>query len=259
MTHIDENAGNSVFDDAADDTMTTEEFAEVRTALGLAVPPVTPNPEIKAALLARIAQTPQLAPTPQLAQTPQLAPLAEPAVDAPRLTAVPATTATSTREPGSAERRASARWMQRPAIVLTAAAAAVALFVGGVFAGDLLRGGAAQPDQLASIVAAPDVTTAVSELADGGTATLVASESQGLSAMVFDGLTPLESELAYQLWYITDGVPVPAGLFDVSNDGPTVQVLQGTFEAGTIVGVTVEPASGSEQPTTEPIVAIATA
>ena len=55
------------------------------------------------------------------------------------------------------------------------------------------------------------------------------------------------------------GVPVPAGLVEVSTDGPTVQVLQGTFEAGTVVGVTVEPASGSEQPTTEPIVAIATA
>ena len=245
MTHNNEGTNNA-FDDAAVDAMSAEEFAEVRTALGLAVPPVTPRPEIKAALLDRIAQTPQLAPE-------------QPAMDAPRLAPVATPASASTREPGPAERRAAARWVQRPAIMLTAAAAAVALFVGGVFAGDLLRGGAAEPDQLASIVAAPDVTTVVSELADGGTATLVASESQGVSAMVFEGLTPLESELAYQLWYITDGVPVPAGLVDVSRDGPTVQVLQGTFEAGTIVGVTVEPASGSEQPTTEPIVAIATA
>jgi anti-sigma-K factor RskA len=38
-----------------------------------------------------------------------------------------------------------------------------------------------------------------------------------------------------------------------------VQVLEGTFEAGTVVGVTVEPSSGSPAPTTTPIVAIATA
>lgn len=252
MTHNSEGTNNA-FDDAAFDAMTDEEFAEVRTALGLAVPPVTPNPEIKSAVLARIATTPQLAPASQSAQ------VATPAVDAPPLAPVTTTSAGSSREAGPAERRAAARWLQRPAIVLTAAAAAVALFVGGVFAGDLMRGGSAEPDQLASIVAAPDVTTLVSEVADGGTATLVASESRGLSAMVFEGLSPLDAELAYQLWYITDGVPVPAGLVEVSPDGPTVQVLQGTFEAGTIVGVTVEPASGSEQPTSDPIVAIATA
>jgi len=249
MTHKGEYTDEG-FDDAAIDAMSDEEFAEVRTALGLAVPPVSPNPEIKAALLARIAQTPQLAP------------LESPEADAPRIApAVSSSDAavSESRAPGPAERRASARWLQRPAIVLTAAAAAVALFVAGVFAGDVLRGGAPEPDQLASIIAAPDVTTLVSEMAGGGTATLIASESQGLSAMVFDDLTPLEAELAYQLWYITDGVPVPAGLVEVSTDGPTVQVLQGTFEAGTVVGVTVEPASGSEQPTTEPIVAIATA
>jgi len=35
-------------------------------------------------------------------------------------------------------------------------------------------------------------------------------------------------------------------------------VLDGAFEAGTIVGVTVEPSTGSPAPTTKPIVAIPT-
>ena len=36
------------------------------------------------------------------------------------------------------------------------------------------------------------------------------------------------------------------------------RVLEGEFVPGTAVGITVEPAGGSEQPTTEPIAVIAT-
>jgi hypothetical protein len=220
-----------------DDVMHGDEFADVRAALGLAVPPVAPPPALKDALMAAVAVTPQL-------------PADAPAVpDAPA--AVPA---------GHAAARAQARWFSRPALLVTAAAAAVALFVGGVLTADILRpSGPSASDQLATIVAAPDVTTTTAEVAGGATATLVASESVGLSAMVFDGLDPLSADERYALWYITDGVPTPAGLFAVEGDGAVVQVLEGAFEAGTVVGVTVEPASGSPAPTSDPIVAIATA
>ncbi|OYX57189.1 MAG: hypothetical protein B7Y93_03145 [Micrococcales bacterium 32-70-13] len=145
-------------------------------------------------------------------------------------------------------------------MIVTAAAAAVALFFGGVAAAGVIAPGApSSTDQLAAIVAAPDVSTVVSPVAGGATATLVSSESVGLSAMVFDGLEPLSDDERYALWYITDGVPTPAGLFAVDGDGAVVQVLEGAFQAGTVVGVTVEPASGSPAPTTDPIVAIATA
>jgi anti-sigma-K factor RskA len=76
--------------------------------------------------------------------------------------------------------------------------------------------------------------------------------------MVFDGLATLSDDEAYALWYITGDQISPAGLFTVDADGQTVQVLEGEFVAGTIVGVTVEPASGSPQPTSDPIVAIVT-
>lgn len=220
-----------------DDVMHGDEFADVRAALGLAVPPVAPPPALKEALMAAVAVTPQL---------PADAPAAP---DAPA--AVPA---------GPAAARAQARWFSRPALLVTAAAAAVALFVGGVLTADILRpSGPSASDQLATIVAAPDVTTTTADVAGGATATLVASESVGLSAMVFDGLDPLSDDERYALWYITDGVPTPAGLFAVDGDGAVVQVLEGAFEAGTVVGVTVEPAAGSPAPTSDPIVAIATA
>lgn len=221
----------------ADDVMTDEEFADTRAALGLAVPPVTPSATMKDAVMARIAETPQVSPRPTVAPVDQ--PAAAPA--------------------GLAERRAQARWFHRPGSVVLAAAAAVALFFGGVLAADLVNPSAGDADQLVALVAAPDVQTVASPVEGGASATLVSSESLGLSAMVFEGLPQLTDEQAYALWYITDGEPTPAGLFSVGEDGTVVQVLDGTFEAGTVVGVTVEPSSGSPAPTTTPIVAIATA
>jgi len=246
--------------DETRDDFPYDEFADVTTELALALPPVTPSPDLKARLMAQIAQTPQLpaaeayapateepAPTSGLAPVTPLAPQATPATDAPLAS--------------PAADRARLRWFQRPAVTLTAAAAAVALFFGGVVTANLLQPGpddAAQ--QLAAIVAAPDVQTVAAPVADGGSATLVSSESLGVSAMVFEGLPALDADEAYALWYISDGTPAPAGLFTVTagGDGEVVQVLDGAFEPGTIVGVTVEPASGSPAPTTEPIVAIPT-
>ncbi|MCA1943633.1 MAG: hypothetical protein LDL15_08525, partial [Yonghaparkia sp.] len=50
-----------------DDLMQDEEFADVRAALGLAVPPVAPSPQLKQNLMAAIAETPQLPAEPALA------------------------------------------------------------------------------------------------------------------------------------------------------------------------------------------------
>ncbi|MGO1184285.1 MAG: anti-sigma factor domain-containing protein [Micrococcaceae bacterium] len=63
---------------------------------------------------------------------------------------------------------------------------------------------------------------------------------------------------AYQLWTIDgDAAPASHGLVEV-HDGRVLMPLEGV-PAGAIVAVTVEPAGGSEQPTTEPILAVETA
>jgi anti-sigma-K factor RskA len=227
-----------------DDVMTNEEFADTRAALGLAVPPVTPSASMKDAVMARIAQTPQDTSRPAIASD-QLPVASE--------------RGSGTVRPGAAEQRAQSRWFYRPGSVVLVAAAAVALFFGGVVAADLVDPSAGDAEQLAAIVAAPDVQTASSSVEGGASATLVSSESLGVSAMVFEGLPELSADEAYALWYITDGEATGAGLFSVEDSGTLVQVLEGDFQAGTVVGVTVEPSSGSPAPTTTPIVAIASA
>lgn len=253
---------------------------DTAAALGLAVPPVQPSPGMKESLMARIAVTPQLPalddaapsaaeplPDARGAHLAPVAPLTPGATDSPAQAAprhaAPASEHTQAPIPmsGLAADRSKARWFSRPGAIVAAAAAAVALFFGGALAADVIRPGGSDVAQqtLAQVVAAPDATVLTSAVEGGASASLISSQELGVSVMVFDGLAELSADEAYALWYITDGEPTPAGLFSVEQDGTVVQVLDGEFVAGTVVGVTVEPASGSPAPTTTPIVAIATA
>ena len=245
------------------------ELSDTAVALGLSTAPVQPSSGLKASLMAQLASTPQLAPldTPAQPNGPVLPTDASPVV-AP-VAAVPVAAAPSVTEAapsdvrsGSAADRAQRRWFQRPAGLLAAAAAAVALFVGGTFAGQAIYG---NPDDqfaqeqaagLAEINAAGDTQRASTETVDGQKATLVWSGELGLSAIIVDDLPALGEDEDYQLWYIGEAGPVSAGTFDSEGSGAAWRVLDGTMAAGDAVGVTVEPAGGSDQPTTDPIVAI---
>ena len=267
------------------------ELSDTAAALGLSVAPVQPSSALKANLMAQLSSTPQLAPlTPaadsappaESAATTDAPPAAIPIGSAPSrgAAATPGSAAApassdgqgsdggsvaakdSAGDSGSAAARAQRRWFQRPAGYLVAAAAAVALFVGGTFAGQALYGDPSQDfaqeqaASLAEINAAPDSQRASTQTAGGQDATLVWSGELGLSAIIVDDLPALGDDQDYQLWYIGSAGPVSAGTFDSDGSGTAWRVLEGTMSAGDTVGVTVEPAGGSEQPTTDPIVAI---
>ena len=245
-------------------------FSAVADALAADAPAVAPSPGLRADLMALIATTPQL-PRDDSSDAP-----AEEAVErqeaAPRLRAVettaastPSAAATPSAAPTSgrhgAEARARGRWFTRPAVYLSAAAAAAVLVVGGVALPPLLSPDAGQSQQLTAleqIRSAPDVQETVGSVATGETATLVWSASLGRSALVVDDLAPLPEDKTYELWYIGASGPVAAGTFD-GGDGRTVAPLEGTLAEGAVVAVTVEDAGGSPTPTTDPILAIETA
>jgi anti-sigma-K factor RskA len=248
-------------------------FSDVAAALGLATEPAQPSADLRSRLLAQIATTPQQAP---LAETAEPAtPAAEPveAANPPAFFTVPPVTGlppadvapeSEAIEPsaGPAEQRARARWTRTPAALLVAAAAAILLFVGGGFAGSLISQNnfeVAQATALAEIQSASDAEEAVAQLPDGSTATLIWSLEQRRSAVLIDELPALPSGQTYQLWYIGADGPIPDGTFDPAQDGKTWRVLDGFMTGGDAVGITVEPEGGSEEPTTDPIVVIASA
>lgn len=226
-------------------------FAHVAGALAADAPTVTPPPDLRARLMAQIAVTPQEAPAPVAASAaPAAAGRPEVAED------IRPVAASRPPAPAPAQARAERRWFQRPAVILVAAAAAVVLFGGGTVLGVNLDNSASvtaqQADTLAQISAASDVKRSTAAVAGGGTATLLWSDGLGKSAMVVDGVAPAPSGKTYQLWYIRSGQATSAGLMAEG----TWQVLHGAMHAGDTVGITVEPAGGSKQPTTKPVVAI---
>jgi anti-sigma-K factor RskA len=217
-------------------------FAETAARLGLAAEPVAPSAGLRARLLADVARTPQLP------------------AEAGAGTAPEAAAGDGSQRARPAEAHAAARWYSNPALLVGAAAAALALFAGGVAVGTILDDDSprmqAQADSLAELYAAPDARRSNADIQGGaGTATLVWSEQLDRSAVVFDDLSPLPADSTYEAWYINSaGTATPAGTFRGNQGGLVYHLLDGSLARGGTIGVTVEPKGGSEAPTSKPIV-----
>lgn len=223
------------------------EFTETAAELGSSAEPVQPPREIRAALLAKIASTPQ-----------------HPPIDAHSTNdADPDTESNDTEDTpavGSAGRRARSRWFRRPATIIVAAAAAVVLIIAGTLVGVGVSEHAFAPahpgTSISQISAAPDAQHATTKIATGGVAKLVWSVDLGKSAITIHGLTSAPAGKTYELWYLRGKQAVPAGTMNVSSRGATTRILDGKMAAGDTVAVTVEPRGGSRQPTSLPILVI---
>jgi hypothetical protein len=75
--------------------------------------------------------------------------------------------------------------------------------------------------------------------------------------IVVEGMNPLPADQAYQLWYIKDGDPAPKPGPTIIVDENGIGVAQVAPDAPTYnrVAVTVEPRAGSQEPTTDPVLA----
>ncbi|MFH6691063.1 anti-sigma factor, partial [Cellulosimicrobium funkei] len=110
----------------------------------------------------------------------------------------------------------------------------------------------ARADAIERMLADPDATILHGDVAGGGQASVLAAGDD----MYFraSDLPDAGDDRDYQLWVVEpDGAVVSAGVLDVQ-DGSTSRLVQD--EPGVGMAVTVEPAGGSEQPTTDPVVAL---
>ena len=106
------------------------------------------------------------------------------------------------------------------------------------------------------VLTAGDATVKHASIGGGTKVTVVVSPSQRTSVFLGDGLPAAPSGHTYELWYISAGGAVPAGTFEPDSAGHVTKVLSGTVGGASTIGVTVEPAGGSQQPTTKPMVAL---
>ncbi|MFF3615026.1 anti-sigma factor domain-containing protein [Streptomyces sp. NPDC002580] len=106
---------------------------------------------------------------------------------------------------------------------------------------------------LTDILTAPDATISTRKLPDGADMSVIASRSTGRAAVVASDLPRLDDGRVYELWYAADnGELRPAGLLPGSG-GAHAQVLRGSLDDVSAVGITTEPAGGSRRPTSEPL------
>lgn len=102
------------------------------------------------------------------------------------------------------------------------------------------------------VLAAGDATRTSKTFPDGSTATIVRSGSLRKAVIITTGMAQAPSGKVYQLWLQDPtGHMASAGLMPPGPD--QVVVLDGDASKATGAGITIEPAGGSGQPTSDPI------
>ncbi|MFF9149483.1 anti-sigma factor [Streptomyces sp. NPDC055051] len=152
--------------------------------------------------------------------------------------------------------------LRRKALPLALAASVAAVALGGVAVwqtrngqelAEQARQAQQQLDAVGAVLAAPDARTVHGKAANGALTTVVASDGQNKAVFTAADLPAPGAGKTYQLWLDHDGAMRPAGLID--HDG-TVILTGNPADAGA-VGLTLEPAGGSPQPTTAPLLLMA--
>jgi anti-sigma-K factor RskA len=148
------------------------------------------------------------------------------------------------------------RWSRGPALIAGALVAAAAVLFGGGLLVDQL----AHPQHsttasaFAQLTSAPDVRRQKAPVSGGGTAVVYWSKSLDESAVVLDGVERPPGK-SLQMWVITGSDVASAGLY-APRGGDRYELMKGALKPEQAFAVSVEPAGGSKQPTTKPIVVV---
>lgn len=142
------------------------------------------------------------------------------------------------------------RWQPR---LLVAAAVAVVVAAVGVGVAVTQR-----PDQppvsaaVSRVFSAPDAHQATVGTSNGGKVTVATSPRLNEMAVETDALPKLGNEQVYQIWAVHDGAMTSAAVLSNPDAGAAMEMPK----PGTQVAITIEPAGGSAQPTSKPIVTV---
>lgn len=196
------------------------EFHETAARLGTAVA-TTPPRRLREQVLAEVARTRQHGP-------------GEPAVPA--------------------RVRAKRRWPTRVTAVVAAAAVVAAVVLGVDLANtrSQLNGTQTRMASISKVLQSPDAVASKGS-SDHGHAMAVVSASKHKAVLMASGMPPISKDKTYQLWFIGAKGAHSAGVLHRGADGKPKPVIASTVPGAEQVGMTVEPAGGSKQPTSQPV------
>lgn len=227
------------------------ELRELTASLSSATA-AAPGAALKASIMAEIAQTPQevvVAPSNGIASVTHLGAVPPETADGPDGDAD-----RSHDDPTVVPLRRE-RPNRLPHLV-AAAAVLVALGVGGwaITSHQSAQHAVAQNQQLTQLLSAGDVKAMSGKAANGAQGTVVLSASLDRAVFVVAGLPQLPSGKVYELWTVTAQAK-PAGTFTANGSPALVHMPVSALNANS-VAVTVEPAGGSQHPTSTPVMQI---
>ena len=110
--------------------------------------------------------------------------------------------------------------------------------------------------QIAAILGAADATTLTAKVSTGGIATVVMSHHARKLVFIAHKLSVLPASRAYELWLMGPSGDTSAGMLPSARGGMTGPMVVGGLAPGDQLGLTIEPAAGSPQPTSAPIVLV---
>jgi anti-sigma-K factor RskA len=109
---------------------------------------------------------------------------------------------------------------------------------------------------IAAVLGAHDATTRTAHVSTGGMATVVMSHRADALVFIANGLTTLPAAKAYELWLMSPARAWPAGMLPPERHGMSGPMVVNRLGPGDMLGLTVEPATGSRQPTSAPIMLV---
>ena len=148
------------------------------------------------------------------------------------------------------DQRRNRSWYRQPATAAAAVLLVVAVGLGGLAVQENRQKADAErlAERIAAVAVDPQRTVHTVQVARGGTGTLVAAD--GIAVFHGTDLPRLPDGRAYQLWRISGQESQSAGVLGRGGELTGVVTDLGPGDA---VGVTVEPADGSSQPTSDPV------
>ena len=148
---------------------------------------------------------------------------------------------------------AAIRWLSVAAASLLVAAAGLGVVAYNTAQDvDQLTADAAS---VAAVLNADDAESVKGAIVGGGTGSLVVSRERGEAVVIATDLSSPPAGSVYQLWAINDAGARSRGLLESGSNDAAGQVIDWPSDASTF-GMTVEPAGGSEQPTSDPILVL---
>jgi anti-sigma-K factor RskA len=148
-----------------------------------------------------------------------------------------------------AHRARRARRLSGPRRTFVTAVAAAAAAAAVILGYQAVRPASSSP--IAGVLAQPDARTTQVAVGHTGEAILAWSETEKRVVVQVNSLPDAPAGKTYQLWLIRSTGAVSEGTFDPTSGSATLQA--DGLRAGDRVGITIEPAGGSKQPTTTPI------